>query len=174
MIQLINDIIKTLKEQEGFSAILYKDANFVNTIGYGVSETSELTKEQKEILGADSISDVESITEEQADKLLKLEVLEVINYLESLDWIGEIPVKKLPALINLVYNLGLSGFLKFKNTIKALRDGDFIEAMIEIIDSDYFNDVKGRAIQVALDIAGIEITTEQSRKLYKILEKRIK
>ena len=48
-------------------------------------------------------------------------------------------------LIDMCYNLGYSGLMKFKNMIKAFADGNFERAAIEMEDSRWYKQVGDRS-----------------------------
>lgn len=52
-------------------------------------------------------------------------------------------------IINMVFNLGLTKFLRFKKMIKALEDKNYDKASEEMLDSKWAKQVKGRAIELA-------------------------
>ena len=51
--------------------------------------------------------------------------------------------------ISMVFNCGVVGWSSFKRTHEALRLGDFEEASIELLDSQYATTVGDRALQLA-------------------------
>ena len=52
-------------------------------------------------------------------------------------------------LLDMAYNLGVPGLLKFKKMLAALEEGDFELAAKEMLDSRYAAQVKGRALRNA-------------------------
>lgn len=52
------------------------------------------------------------------------------------------------ALIDLTFNMGLGWVKKFKKGVEALLKGDFKTAADEFVDSEWFKQVKGRAVTV--------------------------
>lgn len=48
-------------------------------------------------------------------------------------------------VIDMMFNLGTEGFLKFTKTIKFLEQGKFEEASREMLDSDWANEIGDRA-----------------------------
>jgi lysozyme len=49
----------------------------------------------------------------------------------------------------MVFNLGMTGFTKFKKTIAAIEDGDFDKAAEEMVDSRWTSQVGYRAYELA-------------------------
>lgn len=52
-------------------------------------------------------------------------------------------------LVNMAFNLGVSGLLKFKNMLNAMERGDFNDAAEELLDSHYAVQVGVRAQELA-------------------------
>ena len=52
-------------------------------------------------------------------------------------------------LIDMVYNLGHGKFTKFVKMREALRHGDYELAAVEMLDSKWATQVKGRATELA-------------------------
>lgn len=174
MNSVIEDIlISMLKEEESYYPNLYKCSKGVDTIGYGTARP--LTKEEKEKLGVKSILELKDLSEEDALYLLKNEVYSLYSKFSKKDWFNNSPRFCKIIVLDLAYNVGFSGCLKFKNMIKAIKNEDYESAMIEILDSDYFKDVKGRALRLAMMFVTKEnyISIDNARKLYKVLQKRI-
>ena len=52
-------------------------------------------------------------------------------------------------MVVMLYNLGLSGFKKFKKFIEAMNKRDYIKAVMELEDSAWFNQVGRRAKEIS-------------------------
>jgi lysozyme len=90
--------------------------------------------------------------EKKAEQLL---VLELINKTEKIkksfgfgDWDKLKKSAKL-GLLEMSYQLGVSGVMKFKNTIKCLKSGDYENAYREALDSTWAKQTPSRAERVA-------------------------
>jgi lysozyme len=90
------------------------------------------------------------ITQEEAEYLLSNDILAV----QAVIW------KVIPAydklndarkgvLVNMAFNLGVNGLLKFKKMIAAISDGYFELAASEMLDSNWANQVGNRALELA-------------------------
>ena len=53
------------------------------------------------------------------------------------------------ALVNMVYNLGINRFIRFKKMLKTINDGDFDRAADEMLDSLWHKQVGKRAERIA-------------------------
>ena len=51
--------------------------------------------------------------------------------------------------MNMVFNLGQGGFMKFRNTIKHISNEEFDDAADGMLDSLWARQVKGRAVELA-------------------------
>lgn len=141
------DIKKRLEFHEGYRAKPYKCTAGFNTIGIGRNlDTNPLTEAESKL-----IKDKNNITKQEAYFLLENDIMRVIKELDNL--LGH-QFKKLDderryALIDLCFNLGIRKLSQFKKTLEYLRDEEFIKAGDELLNSNYANQVKGRAIRIS-------------------------
>lgn len=171
---MMNKIIEILIEHEGIHLKPYLDSKGVTTIGIGTAETRGLYEDEKLLLGVESIHELTEIDKKTAIWLASNEVCVILNKLEKLDWYRKLPEYIQLAITELCYNFGISGFMNFTKTIQYLKEGKYEDAGIELLDSNYFKDVKGRALRIAILIStGKLIDIENARWLYKILQKRL-
>lgn len=171
--KVIRMLVNEIKEAEGFSPVLYKCSKGILTIGHGIALTRGLSQEEKERLGVDSILKLKHISEKDSEYLLKNEIYDIVEKLEKLDWIYNVPIDKVIVIIDCIYNMGFDGFMKFTKTIDAIQNGQWTRAMTELLDSQYFKDVKGRALRNAFRLGGLEISLKEARQMYKVISKRV-
>ena len=112
VMDISNDCVKNTLKEEGFSSTPYLDENGVWTIGHGITL---LTKEASEAAVVVLLL--------QAKK----QIYQRIKHLS--------PARQ-DVLIQMAYNLGVSGLYGFVNTWKAIESDDFDTAADEIMDSD--------------------------------------
>jgi hypothetical protein len=74
------------------------------------------------------------------------------------------PVRK-SSLLNLIYNLGPNGFLNFKKTRELLREGKYLEAGKELLNSTYAKQVGKRSTEVAQVLATGDISKIKPRAI---------
>lgn len=90
------------------------------------------------------------ISEDEAMYMLRNDIsrcmVEVRRALPFFDTLLDI---RQDVLINMVFNLGITKFLKFKKMIKALKERDYDEASKQMIDSKWAKQVGKRAIELA-------------------------
>ena len=113
-------LIERIKEHEGFSPVVYKCPNNFDTIGYG-----QRVKYLK-------------VTEEEAEKWLIKEVKELKKRIAStFGWWYNSPDEVKDVVVEMVYQMGLSAFSKFKKTIYLLETEQYKEASEEMLDSKW-------------------------------------
>ena len=76
---------------------------------------------------------------------LSEDVEEIKGQLLTKHWFMGISPERQGIIVSMVYQLGLSGFLKFKNTIKAIEEGDYDKASWEMLDSVWYQQTPNRA-----------------------------
>ena len=64
-------------------------------------------------------------------------------------WFDGLSEKRKEAIINLVFNMGLTKFKQFKKTISYIEQGLYELAGTELLDSNYARQVGNRSIRVA-------------------------
>jgi len=65
-------------------------------------------------------------------------------------WFGDLNEARKVVVCNMVFNLGLFGFSKFKNTIRAIENDNFYLAGFEMLASNWATQVGKRARELAL------------------------
>ena len=90
------------------------------------------------------------ITDEEARYLLKNDIARVAGEcMAEFTWFSDLTDQRREAIINLVFNMGLSKFKQFKKTISYIEQGLFELAGTELLDSNYARQVGNRSIRVA-------------------------
>jgi lysozyme len=124
--------IEQIKLHEGLRLRMYKCPADKWTIGYGFNlEAREITEEVAEQLLVIVFADIE-------DSLLKHGLL----FYEHND-------ARKAVLVNMAYQLGITGLLKFKRMIAAYRDCNYIQASNEMLDSRWAKQTANRAETLA-------------------------
>ena len=97
------------------------------------------------------------ISEDEAEYLLRNDIDRCISQCETaFEWYEEAPEMVQEAVINLVFNMGLSKFKAFKLTIGHLEAGRYELAGAELLNSRYAQQVGQRSIDVANQIASCQ------------------
>lgn len=124
-----SDLIKQIKEHEGLVLKPYKCTSNKLTIGYGHNlEDNGLSKTACELILFEDIDEAKK----------NLYAVFTKKFFENLSNNQKI------ALIDMMFNLGLSRFLTFKKFILAVKNKDFIKASAEIINSRAYQQNKYR------------------------------
>ena len=128
MKNLTNQLIR----HEGFRQHPYKDSVGILTVGVGRN-----------------LKDV-GISEDEAKYLLQNDIKtardELLKRYPAFNTMTQV---RQDVLINMVFNIGIARFQKFKNMIKALIEQDYVRASEEMLDSLWAKQVGKRAIEMS-------------------------
>jgi lysozyme len=127
-------LIEQLKRHEGVSKWAYEDHLGYITVGVGRCLDPEIG------LG---------LSDKEIDYLLQNDIERCYKELECLSWFPDLDPIRQEALVNMVFNLGLTRFLQFKKTLAYLAEGRYPEAADEMLDSKWARQVKNRAIELS-------------------------
>lgn len=138
---VIMSAMQKIKEHEGFRAKAYRDADGWS-IGYG-----RHFKHRPKM----------AIDELTASKWLYNDLCRFARGLDKkLPWWRDLSPTRQEVILNMAYNVGIGGLLRFKKTLRAMRNNDFRTAACEILfDGDpqdtsrYYSQVKTRAVELA-------------------------
>ena len=90
------------------------------------------------------------ITEDEARYLLDNDILRVTKELDNaMPWWRDLSEVRQRVVVDMVFNLGLSRFLNFKNAINAMQEEDWDEAAAQMLDSRWADQVGQRAHRLA-------------------------
>jgi lysozyme len=146
----MDQLIEQLKRHEGYKVHTYRCTAGKKTIGYGYNlSANPLKLSSIELYHAQLVG----MGEYEAERLLKLMIAKITDQLEeALPVINRLDHVRQDILINMTYNLGLAGLLKFKKMIAALEKKDYRKASIEMLDSKWKDDVGDRAQELAIQM----------------------
>ena len=89
------------------------------------------------------------ISEEEALFMLGTDIARVIEELNTLNFSMYLNDARRTAMIDMLFNLGLTRFLKFRLMIGALENKDWNEAARQMLDSNWATQVGARAEELA-------------------------
>ena len=90
------------------------------------------------------------ITQDEAEYLLDNDILRCCDDLDrNMSWWRDLSETRQRVLVDMVFNLGISRFMKFQNAIDALANGNYKGAAEEMLDSRWANQVGQRAMRLA-------------------------
>ena len=121
-------LIERIGVNEGFRSKPYQCSEGVWTIGHGLTW---LTKEESLYILTGRIQQLH----------LKL--------LDDLDWYKDMPPEVQGVVIEMCYQIGFSGFCKFKKAIAHMKDHNWKRAADEMLDSLWARQTKSRANRLA-------------------------
>lgn len=131
----IDEVIESLREEEGWSATVYQCSEGRWTLGHGRN--------------VDPNGGI-GITREEGEFMLSNDVRRTIEELESaFPMFGDLDQPRTAVLIELCFQLGLPTLRKFTNMLAALWAGDNDRAADELLDSRYARQVPARANRYA-------------------------
>ncbi len=142
--------IDILKRHEGFRQKVYLCSAGKRTVGYGYNLDANPLK----ILGTQiRFIETHGVTKAYAENLLD-NMLHNIQYdlMRKLPWLIELEINdndRYAVLVNMAYNLGIDGLLKFKNTLEHVKNKRFVEASEQMLKSKWAKQVGNRAKELS-------------------------
>jgi len=125
-------LIDQIKEHEGFRSRVYQCTEGHDTIGFGFK-----------------VADLE-LDLDLAEEILVRKLEHLIRRVKNrFSWVNEAPYEIQDVVYNMCYQMGISGFSKFKKTIKYLADKDYENASREMLDSLWSRQTPNRAIELS-------------------------
>ena len=124
----MSNLIENIKASEGFRSKVYKCTEGYDTIGYGFA-----------------IKDLH-LDEDLAEIILRRKVKELmLRVQQKFPFIVDMPDEIQNVVVEMCFQMGLSGFSKFKKTISLLESREFLSASKEMLDSRWAKQTPNRA-----------------------------
>ena len=128
----MENLLKRIKEHEGFRSRVYKCTEGFDTIGYGFA-----------------IKDLE-LDEDIAKEILMRKVEKLIKRVRTrFDWLDSVPHEVQGVLVEMSYQMGLSGVSKFKKALHAMQMFQWKLAATELLDSRWAKQTPNRAKELS-------------------------
>jgi lysozyme len=90
--------------------------------------------------------DDRGITQEESDYLLSNDISAVwVSLLSRLEGFSRLDTVRQAVLLDMAFNLGADGLLKFRKTLVLVSSGQYAEAAIEMLNSEWARQVGRRA-----------------------------
>ncbi len=125
-------LIERIGVNEGFRSKPYQCSEGVWTIGHGLTW----------------------LTEEESLHILTGRISQLhLKLSEKLDWYDDLPPEIQGVVIEMCYQMGFSGFLKFKKAIAHMKSKEWQLASKEMLDSLWARQTSNRANQLAQIVA---------------------
>ena len=126
------ELVKQLIRHEGMKFKIYKCTSGKNTIGCGRN-----------------LDDV-GISKEEALLMLHNDIKKADEQvIKALPWTKNMDRVRYSVLVNMAFNIGIHGLLEFKNTLKLVEQGKYVEASKQMLISLWAKQVGNRAIELA-------------------------
>ena len=131
---MVEDLKERIKKHEGFVPKIYRDSLGYATIGYGHL-----------VLPTDHFEDGVEYSKEELNEVFEKDFQNALDNANKL--IGSIPLvyQAKEVICEMVFQLGIGGVSKFKNMWKALEEGDYYTASVEMLDSRWAKQTPKRA-----------------------------
>ena len=128
----MKDLINRIKHHEGYRSRVYKCTEGYDTIGYGFA-----------------IKDLE-LDEDMAEEILLRKLEKLIKRVRSkFDWLDEVPREVQGVLVEMAYQMGLSGVCKFKRALKFMEHQNWEHAAEEMLMSRWHKQTPNRAKELS-------------------------
>ena len=143
-----NELIQRLVLHEGCVLMPYKCPAGYLTIGVGRNlETNPFTSEELKVVGNDWRH---GITKNAAFYLLKNDIAKVeIECMKQIPFWFRLSSERQYALLDMAFNLGINGLLKFKRMLGSMGVGNFEQAADQCLESKYAQQTGKRAKRIA-------------------------
>lgn len=131
----MNNLLKSIVEHEGFSSKAYPDPLSKGepfTFGHGLT----------------------TITESESLEIVKNRVTSIISALSiKLPYFSNLPEDAKEVLVEMAYQMGVSGLLAFKKTLSLVKVGDYVGASKEMHNSKWAYQTPKRAATLSKKMA---------------------
>ena len=132
------NLLKQIKKHEGFRSTVYQCTEGYDTIGYGFAiKDLFLDKDIAELI------------------LIRNLAVLVERIKKTFPWINDAPKEIQDVVADMCYQLGLSGFSKFKKTIYLLETEQYEEASVEMLDSLWYKQTPNRAKELSEEVRAL-------------------
>ena len=121
-------LIERIGVNEGFRSKPYQCSEDVWTIGHGLTW----------------------LTEEESLHILTGRISQLhLKLLDKLDWYKDMPPEVQGCIIEMCYQMGFTGFCKFKKAIAHMKNKEFQLAAVEMLDSKWAKQTPNRAQEMS-------------------------
>lgn len=152
----MSKVLDQLAQHEGFRGNYYQCTSNKKTIGIGRNvDAKPFTSEEIDYLGRTNF-DGKPMTLDEAKWLLARDVDRCDFQLltsHAIKGVSAFNEARRAVFTNMVYNMGITGFCKFKNMLKAINNHDYEAASEEMLDSRWARQVGNRANQLSKQMA---------------------
>lgn len=127
-IDISEELLDSIKQNEGYRSKVYKDTLGFDTIGYGFA-----------------IKDLE-LDEKICEDILVQKLVKLIKRChDRFQWLDAQPQEIKEIIYEMCYQLGVTGVSKFKKTLKYIEQNNYEAASVEMLDSRWAVQTPARA-----------------------------
>ena len=146
------EAVQRLALHEGLRLTPYRCSKGKLTVGVGRNlEDNPLTAAEEKVLGRFDIS--KGITKSEAYYLLGNDIRRVTRECrQNIPFFEHLDDERQYALVDMAFNLGINGLLKFKKMLAFMGVGNYRQAAAECLNSQYAKEVGPRARRIASTI----------------------
>ena len=132
-------LIESIKQHEGYVGVVYKDSLGSDTIGYGFA-----------------IKDLE-LDADICDIILERKLKNLQDRVKNkFSWYKYMPPAIQDVVMEMCYQLGVTGVSKFRKTVAYLQNKEFKNASIEMLDSRWAKQTPNRAKELSNRVKEVE------------------
>ena len=147
-------LIERIGVNEGYRSKVYKCTAGVDTVGIGFALPSLPKKITPEIALKIVLWQIEmgiiSMPEDVCVEMVAKEISELhLKLGEKLDWYDNMPPEIQGVVIEMCYQMGFTGFCKFKKAIAHMKNKEFQLSASEMLDSRWAKQTPNRANRLA-------------------------
>jgi len=155
MTVLSKTALDMLRRHEGFRSRVYRCTAGRLTIGYGYNlDANPLHLTAKEVRDMK----IHGITRATAELLFIRALAQVEHQVgNKIIWLSKLNQARKGVLINMAYQMGVDGLMKFRRTLSLIERGEYAAASVEMLDSKWAWQTKNRALELsAIMRTGVE------------------
>lgn len=148
-----------LIRHEGYRIKTYLDTEGIPTIGVGFNLTRPDASNLVQRVGADYtqvLKGKQTLTENQVMQLFRYDlsntVIQARQIVKSYD---KQPKEVQDIVVNMIYNLGPTGFSKFKKAIAAIEARNYTDAAQEMKDSNWYHQIGNRSKELVRQMQNV-------------------
>jgi lysozyme len=148
---MIIDVEKMLTYDEGKKLICYRCTRGFKTVGIGCNLDADphLNILRRRLNVGDKITQAESVA------LFAYDLGNVVNAIQQkMYYYGDLPERYQVVLINMVFQMGIYGVLKFPSMLRAMKAGDDKRVIAEMKDSEWYHQTTNRANRMISIVQG--------------------
>lgn len=129
----ISNVKALLTLHEGVRRFPYRDTVGKLTIGVGFN-----------------LDDV-GLYPEEIDFILQNRIERTEEEVERIfPWYNELDDVRKAVIVDMAYNMGMATLQQFKRTLGSVRDGEYVRAAAQMLQSKWARQVKGRAVRLSI------------------------